>query len=330
MDCKTDCESHKQHKDYKIKDIIKLLLQLADNILITKTQRLNKKFLRSYHELNKEANKLTQRQYTILFVIGYCRINTLTEIAKYHAQTNGGLSTVVSKMEASGYIVKVRHIANDGRKIAFELTDKGVVALKQLTTLILNELDDFYKNLDKTQKKYFVKGYEKLASFFKEESSKIQIFAQQNNTKLSIEILKSIIAAINYLGFNVFNEFDCNGKKERLTLNRFRILYQIWHFENNTISKLAAVLGVNQSTMSTAIKNLTNDGYLRKEYLSEQDARKLRLHITEKGRDEVLHILKIFKSKLEASIERLEKDKLALLIQGLTELHISFMKHTTY
>ncbi len=266
------------------KDSVSLIIQLANSII---TYKILLFFKSSASCSDTDESSISQRQYSILFAIGYSKLKTLSEIAKAQGQSTGSLSTIIKRMEAHGLIKKeYPQINEDSRKVYFCLTDKGSEMLKDLTSFILSEIDNFYFSLDTKNRTEFEKGFKllKSLSLTTDEVEPLVNYGQKYQP-LSVEILETIISTLNWASVNFSPFFNRNGNKcQSLTYNQFRILCNLYFFNNSAIPTLSHILGVSQSSLSTAIKSLTEYGYLKKERPRDgEDARKIYFYITEKG-----------------------------------------------
>ncbi len=312
---------------YNPKTVGELTLLLIQSASRYKTKRTCKRFRVN----NTGTGELSQRQFLILFMINYYGVNTLTEIARLHGQTTGSLSIIISKMVDNGYITKKYPRDNDdGRRVYFQITPKGMEALKIITAEMLDVLCDFYLSFTPRQRLELKLGFELLSELIDEkDEGECNIVIDRLTGKYDDETYKfaafffKIMIQMSNLINRVFR-YNFNNS-DNMSFGQFHILNHIALSQTKTVGDLAQTLGVSQSTVSTSVSGLVKEGYLYKQRANKgEDGRKIYFYITEKGAREMQIVynkmLAVFESYFNSLSEKLKKN----LFEGVSILYRLF------
>lgn len=103
--------------------------------------------------------------------------------------------------------------------------------------------------------------------------------------EVSHQFLQFILSLKHWLQENYLREFNINGKGNcNLTGRQFTILVIVHEFKCCTISDLEKELNVSSSSLSIVVSKLVKEGYLQRQYPSEEeDRRKTYISLTQKG-----------------------------------------------
>ncbi|NLJ87462.1 MAG: MarR family transcriptional regulator [Epulopiscium sp.] len=109
--------------------------------------------------------------------------------------------------------------------------------------------------------------------------------ADKKTNEVSLQFLGLIINLTHWLHGKYFKEFNINGKGNTgLTDRQFTILILVHQFKQCTLSDLQRHLNVSSSSLSIGVSKLVKEGYLIRNYPSEEDdRRKIYLSMTQKG-----------------------------------------------
>jgi len=108
--------------------------------------------------------------------------------------------------------------------------------------------------------------------------------ADKKTNEVSLQFLGLIINLTHWLHGKYFKEFNINGKGNTgLTDRQFTILILVHQFKQCTLSDLQRHLNVSSSSLSIGVSKLVKEGYLIRNYPSEEDdRRKIYLSMTQK------------------------------------------------
>lgn len=95
--------------------------------------------------------------------------------------------------------------------------------------------------------------------------------------------LQAAIARIDYCFFELYHRQNPKSQGWELSANEYHYLYRIRQMGQTSLSDLALSLNVTRPSASVMAKKLANKGLILHERCSE-DARSLRLKLTEKGK----------------------------------------------
>lgn len=122
------------------------------------------------NQFNKNGKSnicLTQRQYSILFLMQKLGISTVSEFESITCISKSSLSLTLSKLVEEGYITKKSPSSeDDGRKVYFCIAEKGVEAYEDSCKRVEEMFENLYKSLTDSQKLDLKEGIEKLNNVF--------------------------------------------------------------------------------------------------------------------------------------------------------------------
>lgn len=115
--------------------------------------------------LKKQGLEITIAEAHMLVAIALREHGTMGEVTEAVSLTNGTVTTMVKKLEAKGYVARVRDGA-DKRILRVALTDKGKLVNevhKKFHTELTNAV---LESIDENEKKMLLKTMEKIHFFF--------------------------------------------------------------------------------------------------------------------------------------------------------------------
>lgn len=122
--------------------------------------RWHMRYMAELFDVNgKKTDTLTRTQMEILKIIESIDRVTISKVGKIMHVSKSSISITVSRMEAYGYVE--RYKANDeadGRKMFLSITEKGKMALKDISQKMLEGFAVFYKSMKEEDKEYFKNG----------------------------------------------------------------------------------------------------------------------------------------------------------------------------
>lgn len=128
------------------KKIAKELITLNMNIFWWNWEHIEKSF-----NINGKTNEgeLTIRQFHVLSFIKNSHMRTISEIARWMRISKSSMSIMISKLEKNGYLRKEQAAnTDDGRKMYFYLTEKGMAAVAEAEERVLDNVADCFAALD--------------------------------------------------------------------------------------------------------------------------------------------------------------------------------------
>ena len=116
----------------------------------------------------KNNISLTVQQFIILMFIHKMNINTVSEMSCLLNLSKSSLSLTLSKMEQENLLKKTVWVeGDDGRKVYFSATKKGILALEERQKRVLEFFTEFCEGLSQEQKQDLETGIEKLSRVLK-------------------------------------------------------------------------------------------------------------------------------------------------------------------
>lgn len=156
---------HKEEAD----DLARMMCEFYLNLA-----RWSKNYCLKNFNVNGKGNfAITLRQFHILVMLQELGVETLSELSELLAISKSSLSLTISKMVEEGYIRKeLPSTADDGRRIYFYVTEKGLQAMKEAENHMVQNLSKYYETLNEEQKEDLVIGLKKLKNVYtmKEDS----------------------------------------------------------------------------------------------------------------------------------------------------------------
>lgn len=124
-------------------------------------------FGKQFDKNGKSEFELTHRKYTILFLMQKINIATVSEFETMTCISKSSLSLTLAKLVEDGYISKQEPMGDeDGRKVFFHITPKGIDAYNKACEALDVMFNEFYDSLSANQKMDLKEGIEKLNNVF--------------------------------------------------------------------------------------------------------------------------------------------------------------------
>ena len=146
------------------REIISDMMQLGISIA-----RWNKQYTSREKVANRmEELGLTHHQLEILgFIKANPELNTVSEIAAELYISKGSLSLMLTKLQTAGFIRKTSaKSGDDGRKVYVTLTEKGDVAVEEITGLLLEQASAAFENVDEKSREQIYTKVKELKELF--------------------------------------------------------------------------------------------------------------------------------------------------------------------
>ncbi len=116
----------------------------------------------------KNNISLTIQQFIILTLIHKMDINTVSQMSYLLNLSKSSLSLTLSKMEQEDLLKKTPPAkGEDGRRVYFFITKKGIAALEEREKRVLEFFTEFCEGLSQEQKQYLETGIENLSRVLK-------------------------------------------------------------------------------------------------------------------------------------------------------------------
>ncbi len=272
-------------------EIVDLILKYDNKII-----RHYKQFILQNFKCNsKSTGILSERQYFILYIIIYKKINTITEIASFLHLSKANISILIKKLEENNFVVKEKESTFDSRVTKLFATEEGKKVFtdtrSQVSSIIKDTIIVHVVNND---------DFESTLIYLK---STFNIDDKINEPE---DILLLFFISIYQIISELYNNFLAE-KNYPLSVAELKIFTTIAFFDNINFEGLTQSMGLSYSTLSLQVKKLEQSGYIIKhkdvadarityltlspesqvivKNLSEYKARRVREHI--QGKDDV-------------------------------------------
>lgn len=147
------------------KQIAQELIALNTNIFLWNREHIEKSF--NINGKTKEG-ELTLRQFHVLTFIKNGGMHTVSEISNWLNISKSSMSIMISKLEKNGYLRKEQaDHTDDGRKMYFYLTTKGLTAVQEAEERVLEIVAACFSSLDTEKKKKFYAHLQELNRILK-------------------------------------------------------------------------------------------------------------------------------------------------------------------
>ena len=113
--------------------------------------------------------------------------------------------------------------------------------------------------------------------------------------------------------------FHAELDRRGVTRGQWRFLRELWHEDGITQAELAARVGRKEPTAGSALKLLRRGGYVRLER-SREDRRKIRVHLTERGRALEAEMIPLVRKFDALGTAALTKEEVAALREMMSRL----------
>jgi DNA-binding MarR family transcriptional regulator len=133
------------------------------------------------------------------------------------------------------------------------------------------------------------------------------------------EATDSIGGRLRLLSESWTNAFHAEIDRYGITRGQWRFLRELWHEDGLTQTELAARVGRREATAGTAVRVLQRRGLIRIER-PDHDRRKMRIHLTRKGRDleaELVPLVHKFDGLVTRDLSRQEVEQFKSLMRRL-------------
>lgn len=133
-----------------------------------KMAQWNKSYFYKNFNINGKGNSpITLRQFHLLLMLHELKVDTLSQLADFFQLSKSSLSLTISKLVKEGYIRKEHpDSTDDGRKMYFYATPKGIEALEYVKNQIVETLSSYYEQLDEEKKEDLKIGLDRLGNVY--------------------------------------------------------------------------------------------------------------------------------------------------------------------
>lgn len=128
--------------------------------------------------------------------------------------------------------------------------------------------------------------------------------------------MSDYIDTLRQLNYELVKELGLFKRRAGLSFTQRHTLFHIKNNDSLSIQELAAILHVDQSTMSRNIKKLI-DEKLVEVFTDEHDKRRKAIFLTEKGEKNLDEITVSINQMLEQAIDLLEPEEVELIIKSM-------------
>ncbi len=130
------------------------------------------------HFLNKtKKNKqisLSKKKFFILYLISTNTANTIKSFEIAFSASSSSLSILISKMVEEGLLEKsFPEKGDDGRKVYFTITDKGIQEMSFFYSNIVKDINSFFDSLNEEQQEYYSKAIFYMNKVFQPEKEEL-------------------------------------------------------------------------------------------------------------------------------------------------------------
>lgn len=128
--------------------------------------RWHMKYMANIFDVNgKKTDTLTRTQAEILKVVDSIERITVSQLGKIMHTSKSSISITISRMEAYGYVTRYKDdVEADGRKTFLCITEKGKIALNEISKKMLEGFALYYKSMKEEDKESLKNGID---SFYK-------------------------------------------------------------------------------------------------------------------------------------------------------------------
>ncbi len=116
----------------------------------------------------------------------------------------------------------------------------------------------------------------------------------------------------------------CMDATSDLTLNQLRVLFHLFYHDGKTMSEIAAKLQVSHPTATGVIDRLEDRALVRR-LPDPADRRKVRLELTEIGRDQIAQVRRTGAQAAQAAFAQLTAAQREALFAALAPVHTLLM-----
>jgi len=137
------------------------------------------------------------------------------------------------------------------------------------------------------------------------------------------EMINGLLKDVFYNILDIQQASIARFTDHQLTINELHVLEAIEATQPNTMGNVAALLGIQTSTLTVSINRLVKKNMVRRNRI-DNDRRKVMLELTDEGqRYHSLH-RKFHESMVSAVVDEFGVDEIPALVKGLTALREFF------
>lgn len=227
--------------------------------------------LLNFKKNSKDNNALSARQFFILYIILYKKVNTITEISKHLNLSKANISILTSKLEDAGYVSRNKLLDIDSRISSLEVTELGKEVYNETSAKVGGLLAD--------QVQKYEDGFSGFVDLLFDLKKCLKIDSSINEPE-----------AIMLLGFiklesiyeDIYNRIllDIDVK---ISIAEIKIIKLVAEHDNINFEGLTHYSALSYSTLSLQVKALVDRGFITK-IKSREDGRVTYLKLTDLGK----------------------------------------------
>ncbi len=221
---------------------------------------------------SKDNNVLSARQFYILYIILFKKINTITGISKYMGLSKANISILTTKLEEAGYIVRSKNQDIDSRVSTLEVTDEGIK--------VYNDTNSVVASLVAERIQKFESGFNGFIDLLFDIKICLSIDETINDPE---SILLLAFIQLDSIYEDVYNRI-LSQAKVKISIAEIKIIKLLSYLNDVNFEVLTRYTALSYSTLSLQVKSLVDRGVITK-IKSREDARVTYLELTDLGRE---------------------------------------------
>ncbi|MFV0440110.1 MAG: MarR family winged helix-turn-helix transcriptional regulator [Lachnospirales bacterium] len=270
-----------------------VILELEVNV----NNLCKKVYQKDFKKNSKSKNLISERQFSILYLISRKKINTTSTIADELSLSRSNISIIVSKLETLGYVEKHQSdVEGDGRNVFFEITKNGEKILRKQIRLLE---EHFFSKLKSQNNKEIALEIIEIGKLFG------VVYKIKGKVNRFDNLILIILKITQY--FDRKSEMAISTLDFDLSVNESKLLGML-DLGVNTIEELSENSGTTSSALSTQISNLMEKGYVDK-IVDSNDKRRKYLYLTDNAIKAIKEIRKELTNSIISDIETYDKEE---------------------
>ncbi len=256
---------------------------------------------------SKDNNILSARQFFILYIIIFRKVNTITEISKYMKLSKANISILTTKLEEAGFVARNKQQDLDSRVSTLEVTELGAK--------VYNETNDIIVKLVNEKIEKYENGFEGFVDLLFDLKKCLDIDESINDP-----------GAIMLIGFlnldsifeDVYNRILTEASS-KISIAEIKIIRILSNFKDVNFEILTRHTALSYSTLSLQVKSLVERGFITK-IKSKEDGRITYLKLTDLGYEVDEFYEKIKDDVIKAYLADKSKEQIDLAVKTFTSL----------
>ncbi len=219
---------------------------------------------------SKDNNALSARQFFILYIILYRKINTITDISKYMKLSKANISILTTKLEEAGYVARNKQQDIDSRVSTLEVTDLGIE--------VYNETNIKIAALVTEKIEKYESGFPGFIDLLFNMKKCLSIDESINDPET---VLLLVFIKLDSIYEDIYNRILAETTI-KISIAEIKIIKLLSDLDNVNFETLTRYTALSYSTLSLQVKSLVDRGFIEK-VKSKEDGRITYLELTDLG-----------------------------------------------